>query len=173
MFLPTVQTRSTIIYGTIYSNLQMKKLKFFQLKWFTYSTQLALGRIRIIIQISMAQKTHLFFLHMDLLSGSWAICTLSHLGANRGKRVKHLEPMKFRDCTKGKYQSSGNQQKKNKTSVLGRPHSYQRLQWEETGQKLLPLREPFENFSGNPWPSPAFLNSKDGEKKLCDQVQFS
>lgn len=51
---------------------------------------------------------------MDLLSGCWAICTLSHLGANTGKRVRHLEPMKFRDCTKGKYQSSGKQQKKKK-----------------------------------------------------------
>lgn len=51
---------------------------------------------------------------MDLLSVCWAICTLSHLGANTGKRVRHLEPMKFWDCTKGKYQSSGNQQKKKK-----------------------------------------------------------
>lgn len=56
---------------------------------------------------------------MDLLSGCWAICTLSHLGANTGKRVRHLEPMKFRDCTKGKYQSSGKQQKKKKSVSTG------------------------------------------------------
>lgn len=110
---------------------------------------------------------------MDLLSGRWAICTLSHLGANRSKRVRHLEPMKFRDCTKGKYQSSGNKQKKKILSVLGRPHSYQSLQWEETAQLLLPLRERFGYFSGNPWPSPASLNSKDGEKKTQLVAKFS
>lgn len=60
---------------------------------------------------------------MDLLSGCWAICTLSHLGANRGKRVRHLEPMKFRDCAKGKCQSSGNKQKEKKSSQYWRGHT--------------------------------------------------
>lgn len=60
-----------------------------------------------------ALKPHLFFFHMDPFSGRWTISTFSsRLGANRGKRVRHLEPMKSRDCTKGKYQRSGNQLEK-------------------------------------------------------------
>lgn len=78
---------------------------------------------------------------MDLFSGCWTIYTFSRLGANRGKRVRHLEPMKYRDCTKGKYQSSGNQLKKKSASA---GQATQQPQWaieETTWRLLLPLRE--------------------------------
>lgn len=110
----------------------------------------------------MDQKTHLFFLHVDLVRGCWTICNLSHLGANRGKRVRHLESMKFRDFTKGKYQSNGNQQKKKKYISTGEATQLPKLAMRRNSQLLLPLMEPFEYFSGNLWPSPASLNSKDG-----------
>lgn len=107
---------------------------------------------------------------MDLFSGCWTIYTFSRLGAKRGKRVRHLEPMKYRDCTKGKCQSSGNQVKEKSVSA---GQATQLPQWaiEETAWRLLlPLRGLFEYFSGNPWPLTASLSSK--HKILCDQLGF-
>lgn len=93
----------------------MNQLKLFQLKVIYEEHKVSpWHRSRALIWASRTQKPHLFPPHMDLLSGCQAICTLSHLGANTGKRVKCVDAMKFRDCTKGKYQSCGNQQKKKK-----------------------------------------------------------
>lgn len=105
---------------------------------------------------------------MDSFSGLWTISTFSScLGANRGKRVRHLEPMKSRDCTKGKYQRSGNQLEKKKSVSAGQATQLPQWAVEETAWSL---RELCEYFPGNSWPWTASLSSK--HKIFCDQLEF-
>lgn len=107
-----------MVEGTTYPILQMNKRKLFQLQVIYQEHQVSPWQTQGSNLDFHDSKKHTYSPRsprpMDLLSGYQAICTLSHLGANTGKRVRHLEPMKFRDCTEGKYQSSGNQRRKKK-----------------------------------------------------------